>query len=222
MTRFKSSRAAGSKSTEYVHSSQHLCQIATAGGERSPLGRARGRSSTLAARADLSLTARRLDSDSSCVSQVLTRQVRAGLTPKLARSSRQDGVDQAHFLRLPDELIASISRYYNPPIPFELGHFTLPSRYMREGRDELRSMAATCRRLARILRPLLYRTLVFVDDKRWTQTVHFYSAKDIQSYVRELYWQPSCASSSSLASPLLPRLSPPRPTTGAAQPCAAC
>ncbi|GAA5857136.1 hypothetical protein JCM9279_006021 [Rhodotorula babjevae] len=106
-------------------------------------------------------------------------------------SYRRDGVDEAHFLRLPDELIASISRFYNPPIPFELGHFTLPSRYMREGRDELRSMAATCRRFARVLRPLLYRTLVFVDDKRRTRTVHFYSAKDVQTYVRELYWQPS-------------------------------
>ncbi|GAA5947708.1 hypothetical protein JCM3775_000718 [Rhodotorula graminis] len=106
-------------------------------------------------------------------------------------STRQDDVGQAHFLRLPDELIAAISRFYNPPIPFELGHFTLPSRYMREGRDELRSMAATCRRLARVVRPLLYRTLVFVDDKRRTRTVHFYSAKDIHTYVRELYWQPS-------------------------------
>lgn len=86
-----------------------------------------------------------------------------------------------------------ISRFYNPPIPFELGHFTLPSRYMRDGRGELRAMAATCKRFAKVVRPLLYRTLAFVDEGRTTHTVQFYTAKDVHPYVRELYWQPSCA-----------------------------
>ncbi|BGP42285.1 hypothetical protein JCM10450v2_006378 [Rhodotorula kratochvilovae] len=107
------------------------------------------------------------------------------------RSPPKDDSSKAYFLRLPDELILSVARYYNPPIPFELGHFTLPSRYLRDGRSELRALTATCKRFAKIVRPLLYRTLVFVDDKRTTQTVHFYGAKDIHSYVRELYWQPS-------------------------------
>ncbi|GAA6049261.1 hypothetical protein JCM3770_005910 [Rhodotorula araucariae] len=103
----------------------------------------------------------------------------------------RDGGHASPFLRLPDELITCIARYYNPPIPFELGHFTLPSRYLRDGRRELRALAATCKRFAKIVRAILYRTLVFVDEKRTTQTVHFYGAKDIHLFCRELYWQPS-------------------------------
>ncbi|GAA6013555.1 hypothetical protein JCM10207_004773 [Rhodosporidiobolus poonsookiae] len=99
--------------------------------------------------------------------------------------------DESYILRLPDELVVQIAAFYNPSIPFELGHFVLASGFSRNGRDELRSLAATCKRFARILRPTIYRNLVFQDDKRRSRTVHLYKAKEIHEHVKELYWQPS-------------------------------
>lgn len=96
--------------------------------------------------------------------------------------------------RLPDELLTAIATFFNPPIPFELGHFVLPSKFTMEGRQELRALAATCKRFAKVLLPVLYRSLVFIDDKRRTKTVEFYKSKGVHPHVREIYWQPSCAS----------------------------
>ncbi|GAA5945517.1 hypothetical protein JCM10213_004187 [Rhodosporidiobolus nylandii] len=99
--------------------------------------------------------------------------------------------DLAYILRLPDELICAIAHFYNPSVPFMLGHFVLAGDYRRYGRDELRSLAATCKRFGRILRPTIYRNLVFQDKQRRSNTVHLYKAKSIHEHVRELYWQPS-------------------------------
>ncbi|GJN92374.1 hypothetical protein Rhopal_005404-T1 [Rhodotorula paludigena] len=102
-----------------------------------------------------------------------------------------DCAQEPYILRLPDELLTHIARFYNPAIPFELGHFTLPSRYLQEGRHELRALSVLNKRFLRLLRPILYRTLVFVDDKRRTKTVSFYQSPEVHDFVRELYWQPS-------------------------------
>ncbi|CDR44986.1 RHTO0S10e03928g1_1 [Rhodotorula toruloides] len=102
-----------------------------------------------------------------------------------------DHAGQDWIMKLPDELLLSIARFYNPPIPFQLGHFTLSSRYIQDGRTELRALVATCKRFAKVLRPVLYRTMVFIDDKRRTKTVNFYHAKETHDLVKEMYWQPS-------------------------------
>ncbi|GAA5889265.1 hypothetical protein JCM6882_000690 [Rhodosporidiobolus microsporus] len=108
-------------------------------------------------------------------------------------SSQSQGHDDAtpHIQRLPDELICTIAKFYNPSIPFELGHFVLAGDYRRQGRNELRALAATCKRFAKILRPTVYRNLVFQDDRRRSNTVQLYKAKDVHEHVKELYWQPS-------------------------------
>ncbi|GEM10463.1 hypothetical protein Rt10032_c11g4480 [Rhodotorula toruloides] len=117
-------------------------------------------------------------------------QGKAGQSGILGSSDgRQDR--QAWIMKLPDELLLSIARFYNPPIPFQLGHFTLSSRYIQDGRTELRALVATCKRFAKALRPVLYRTMVFIDDKRRTKTVNFYHAKETHDLVKEMYWQPS-------------------------------
>lgn len=83
-----------------------------------------------------------------------------------------------------------IADHFNPPIPFELGHFTLPSRYTRLGRQELRALAATCRKFARLFRPFVTRTLTFQDRGRRTNTVQLYrSGKEVQESVQEVYWE---------------------------------
>ncbi|GAA5823746.1 hypothetical protein JCM11251_003278 [Rhodosporidiobolus azoricus] len=107
--------------------------------------------------------------------------------------SEQDAksTNDAFIQRLPDELICAIAHFYNPSIPFELGHFCLAGDYRRNGRNELRALAATCKRFAKILRPTIYRNLVFQDQKRRSNTVTLYNAKDVHEHVRELYWQPS-------------------------------
>lgn len=88
-----------------------------------------------------------------------------------------------------------IADHFNPPIPFELGHFTLPSRYTRLGRQELRSLAATCRKFARLFRPFVTRTLTFQDRGRRTNTVHLFNAeKEVQESVQEVYWEVSNSS----------------------------
>lgn len=109
---------------------------------------------------------------------------------------RIDKVDEnkSFIMRLPDELLVAIATFFNPPIPFELGHFVLPSKFTMEGRQELRALAAACKRFAKVLMPVLYRSLVFIDDKRRTKTVDFYKADKVHEHVREIYWQPSCAS----------------------------
>ncbi|GAA5981088.1 hypothetical protein JCM11641_001449 [Rhodosporidiobolus odoratus] len=112
-----------------------------------------------------------------------------GSGSKHEHSEEED--DKAFILRLPDELICSVAHHYNPSIPFELGHFVLAGNFRRDGRDELRALATCCKRFAKLLRPTLYRNLVFQDDKRRTKTVHLYKAKEVQEHVRELYWQPS-------------------------------
>ncbi|GAA5954789.1 hypothetical protein JCM8115_005529 [Rhodotorula mucilaginosa] len=104
-----------------------------------------------------------------------------------------DKVDEnkSFIMRLPDELLVAIATFFNPPIPFELGHFVLPSKFTMEGRQELRALAAACKRFAKVLMPVLYRSLVFIDDKRRTKTVDFYKADKVHEHVREIYWQPS-------------------------------
>ncbi|GAA5991757.1 hypothetical protein JCM10908_001125 [Rhodotorula pacifica] len=104
-----------------------------------------------------------------------------------------DKVDgsKSFITRLPDELLVAIATFFNPPIPFELGHFVLPSKFTMEGRRELRALAAACKRFAKVLMPVLYRSLVFIDDKRRTTTVDFYKARSVHEHVREIYWQPS-------------------------------
>lgn len=106
-----------------------------------------------------------------------------------------DKVDEnkSFIMQLPDELLVAIATFFNPPIPFELGHFVLPSKFTMEGRQELRALAAACKRFAKVLMPILYRSLVFIDDKRRTKTVDFYKANKVHEHVREIYWQPSCA-----------------------------
>ncbi|GAA5897703.1 uncharacterized protein JCM6883_006790 [Sporobolomyces salmoneus] len=85
-----------------------------------------------------------------------------------------------------------IAEHFNPPIPFELGHFTLPSRYTRLGRQELRSLAMTCRKFARLFRPFVTRTLTFQDRGRRTNTVHLFNAeKETKESVQEVYWEVS-------------------------------
>ncbi|GAA6029073.1 hypothetical protein JCM8097_001580 [Rhodosporidiobolus ruineniae] len=107
-------------------------------------------------------------------------------------SPKVDGDNsKAYIQRLPDELICSIARFYNPSIPFELGHFVLARDFTRGGRNELRALAATCTRFSRLLRPTIYRNLVFQDQGRKSNTVQLYAAKEIHEYVKELYWQPS-------------------------------
>ncbi|GAA6060830.1 hypothetical protein JCM10212_005248 [Sporobolomyces blumeae] len=97
-----------------------------------------------------------------------------------------------HVLNLPDEVLLLIADHFNPPIPFELGHFTLPSRYTRLGRQELRSLAATCRKFAKLFRPFVTRTLTFQDRGRRTNTVQlFNSGKDTKESVQEVYWEVS-------------------------------
>ena len=85
-----------------------------------------------------------------------------------------------------------IADHFNPPIPFELGHFTLPSRYTRLGRQELRALAATCRKFSRLFRPFVTRTLTFQDRGRKTNTRHLFMAeKETQESVQEVYWEVS-------------------------------
>ncbi|GAA5883793.1 hypothetical protein JCM16303_002376 [Sporobolomyces ruberrimus] len=96
------------------------------------------------------------------------------------------------ILSVPDEVLLMIADHFNPPIPFELGHFTLPSRYTRLGRQELRALAATCRKFARLFRPFVTRTLTFQDRGRRTNTVQLYrSGKEVQESVQEVYWEVS-------------------------------
>ncbi|GAA6020633.1 hypothetical protein JCM11491_001128 [Sporobolomyces phaffii] len=96
------------------------------------------------------------------------------------------------ILTIPDEVLLMIADHFNPPIPFELGHFTLPSRYTRLGRTELRALAATCRKFARLFRPFVTRTLTFQDRGRMTNTVQLFRApKEVQESVQEVYWEVS-------------------------------
>lgn len=90
------------------------------------------------------------------------------------------------------QILLMIAGHFNPPIPFELGHFTLPSRYTRLGRAELRSLAGTCRKFARLFRPFVTRTLTFQDRGRRTNTVHLFNApREVQESVQEVYWEVS-------------------------------
>ncbi|GAA5997669.1 hypothetical protein JCM5350_007438 [Sporobolomyces pararoseus] len=96
------------------------------------------------------------------------------------------------ILTIPDEVLLMIADHFNPPIPFELGHFTLPSRYTRLGRQELRALAATCRKFSRLFRPFVTRTLTFQDRGRKTNTRHLFMAeKETQESVQEVYWEVS-------------------------------
>jgi len=96
------------------------------------------------------------------------------------------------------KVLLLIAEHFNPPIPFELGHFTLPSRYTRLGRQELRALAGTCRKFARMFRPFVTRTLTFQDRGRRTNTVQlFNSEKAVQESVQEVYWEVRCLDSSS-------------------------
>jgi hypothetical protein len=51
----------------------------------------------------------------------------------------------------------------------------------------------------------LYRSLVFIDDKRRTKTVDFYKADKVHEHVREIYWQPSQDGHQDLGEPLARR-----------------
>ncbi|GAA5926210.1 replication factor C subunit 1 [Sporobolomyces koalae] len=96
------------------------------------------------------------------------------------------------ILNLPDEILLLIAEHFNPPIPFEMGHYTLPSRYTRIGRQELRALAATCRRFAILFRPYVTRTLTFQDRGRRTNTIQLFKAeRSVQDTVQEVYWEVS-------------------------------